>query len=284
MGKVSAVIRLTRAEHSLMLVLAVLAAELIAGGFPSPLILAASLITPIFISMSAFAINDYFDIEVDRINHKLKAPLVSGELTSQEALYVTIACVVIGVGASLLINVNCFVIALVFATLAMLYSYRLKEIPLVGSAYIAFSMAIPFIYGSYVVTNSIALPLMLVSLMIFLSGVAREIHGTIRDLAGDTKVRKVRSLPSLLGVRVSAYISLLAYAAAMTISVDLFLRVAPFAGNLVYLAVIAVSDLMLSYVVIGYLVTDTHTFYRRARNISLAAMGLALLAILCVAV
>ena len=50
MGKISAVLRLTRIEHSLMLVFAVLAAELITKGLPSANYLALSFITPIFIS------------------------------------------------------------------------------------------------------------------------------------------------------------------------------------------------------------------------------------------
>ena len=282
MGKVSAVIRLTRAEHSLMLAIAVVAAELIAGGIPNTFILAASLITPVFISMSAFAINDYFDIEVDRINKKLKAPLVSGELTSREALYVTLFCVILGVGASAFINVDCFVIALIFATLALLYSYKLKELPVIGNAYIAFAMAIPFVYGSYVVSPVLGLNLILVSLMIFLSGLAREIHGTIRDLEGDRK-RKVNSLPMLVGKKASAAIAFVLYIGAVLISAWLFRYVLPFQGNLPYVAVIIVTDLLLLYLSVDYLTKSDHAFYKLARNLSLAAMGLALLAILLAA-
>ena len=64
-----------------MLVIAVVAAELLAGGLPATGVLALSLITPIFVSMGSFAINDYFDIGVDRLNRKKNRPLVSGALT-----------------------------------------------------------------------------------------------------------------------------------------------------------------------------------------------------------
>ncbi|MDE1762597.1 MAG: UbiA family prenyltransferase, partial [Candidatus Micrarchaeota archaeon] len=92
MGKFAEILRLTRIEHSIMLVIAVLAAELIAnhGVLPSAPTLAFSLITPIFISMGAFAINDYFDIKVDRANRKNR-PLVAGTLRPHEALFIAFA-------------------------------------------------------------------------------------------------------------------------------------------------------------------------------------------------
>ncbi|MDE1865009.1 MAG: UbiA family prenyltransferase, partial [Candidatus Micrarchaeota archaeon] len=113
MGKLGAILRLTRIEHSIMLVIAVLAAELIAnhGMLPSAPTLAFSLITPIFISMGAFAINDYFDIKVDRANRKVR-PLVIGELKPAEALYISVATILIGIASSYFINIYCFAIAI----------------------------------------------------------------------------------------------------------------------------------------------------------------------------
>lgn len=180
MNKVAAVLKLTRAEHSLMLVIAVLAAEMIAGHLPSVPILILSMATPILISMGAFAINDYFDVEVDRANRK-RRPLVTGDLSRNGALWITAVCMVVGVLASALINADAFIIALFFAAISLLYSYKLKELLLIGNSYIALSMAIPFVYGSYVVSSVMPLSLVLVAVMIFLSGLAREIHGSVRD-------------------------------------------------------------------------------------------------------
>lgn len=198
MGKVSAVLRLTRVEHSLMLVIAVVAAELLAGGPPAPGILALSLITPIFVSMGSFAINDYFDIDVDRLNGKKKRPLVSGALTQAQALLVAGMSFAIGVLASAFISAYAFAIALAFALLAIVYSWKLKEVLLLGNAYIALSMVIPFIYGSYVSGGALAPAIAPVCAMVFLSGLGREIHGTIRDYSGDVKVRNARTLPRRL--------------------------------------------------------------------------------------
>ena len=278
MGKLSAVLRLTRIEHSAMLVVAVLAAELLAGGLPAIPVLVLSLITPIFISMASFAVNDYFDVKVDKLNMKNR-PLVTGELKPIEAAYVAVACFAVGIAASAFINAYALVIAAVFAALAVLYSYKLKEVFLLGNIYIALTMVIPFVFGNYVVSASLAWSIVPISAMVFLSGFAREIHGTIRDYGGDVKVRKVRTLPRVVGVRNAASTALLLYAIAVAISAYLFVAVMPFMLNIAFGAIIFVSDLLLMYVGVGYVYTTKRKFYEKTRNISLLAMGLALIAI-----
>ncbi|MDE1825829.1 MAG: UbiA family prenyltransferase [Candidatus Micrarchaeota archaeon] len=280
MSKLIEILKLTRIEHSAMLVIAVVAAELItAGRLPSPGIFALSIITPIFISMGAFAINDYFDIKVDRANKKSR-PLVTGALTSSEALWITLVCMAIGVVASLFINIYCFAIALFFALMSLLYSYRLKELLFWGNAYIALSMVIPFVYGDYVMSTLLGGSIVLVSVMIFASGLAREIHGTIRDYRGDIKVRNARTVPKVIGIRSAAIFSLLLYLVAIVISAYLFLYVKPFAFNLVYAILVGITDLLLIYVGVGYVAIGKQKFYESTRNVSLAAMGIALIAVL----
>jgi len=281
MSRLSAILKLTRIEHSIMLVAAVIAAELLVVGLPSPGLLVLSIISPVFVSMGAFAINDFFDMKVDRLNHKDR-PLVTGDLRPVNALYITAACFVIGVGASFFINIYAFWIAFVFALLAFLYSMRLKEILLVGNVYIALTMVIPFIFGNYVVSTSLSGTVLVLCAMVFLSGMAREIHGTIRDYSGDVKVRNARTLPRVIGIRRAAWVALLFYLAAIAVSAYLFLYVPPFVLNLVFGAIIFVSDLLFLYVGLGYLYKKRkmQEFYDGSRNVSLLAMGLALISII----
>jgi len=277
-SKLAAVFRLTRIEHSAMLVIAVLAAEVIVGkSIPLAKIL-LSLISPVLISMGAFAINDYFDIEVDKLNKKNR-PLVTGVLKPKDALYITAVSMLVGVIASAAINAYCFAIAAIFAVLAVSYSYKLKEMLLLGNAYIAFSMAIPFIFGNYVSVSSLYMSIAVISTMIFISGMAREIHGTIRDYSGDIKIRAARTLPTVAGVKGSAVTALILYLIAIAISIYIFFYIAPFKFNMLYAFIVGLSDLLLLYVAIGYIYKG-RKFYDRARNISLAAMALALLAFL----
>ncbi len=282
MSIIGAILRLTRIEHSVMLCIAVVSAEMLSGGLPSPEILVLSLLTPIFISMSAFAINDYFDVEVDRANKKMR-PLVTGELSMNTALYVTVVSMFVGLVASLFINTYAFSIAVLFGAASLLYGYRLKEMLFWGNAYIAFSMAIPFIFGNFVVSRSLAPAIIPVSTMIFLSGLSREIHGTIRDLKGDLKARDVHTLPKVIGRSTSSVVALLLYAIAIAISAYLFISVVPFERNVTYAFPILLVDVMLAYVGIGYVYRKTQRFYSMARNVSLFAMALALITILAAA-
>ena len=278
MGKIKDIIKLTRIEHSLMLIIAVVAAEMIALGLPGTNVLVLSIITPVFISMGAFAINDYFDIETDRINRK-KNPLLKGSLKPADALYITAVSMIIGIAASAMINAYCFAIAIIFAALSILYSYRMKNMLLLGNAYIALSMAIVFIFGAYVVSNVIRPAVLLIIAMIFLSGLAREINGTVRDMEGDVKARKVRTLPVVIGRRAAVTVAFILYMIAIGITLYLFLDMLPFMYNFYYGVLIAISDILVFNSGIIFLLGDKKS-YRRARNTSLAGMGLALIAIL----
>lgn len=283
-SKLIPILKLTRIEHSIMLVIAVLAAELVSGSLPKPFILAMSLIAPVFISMASFAINDYFDIEVDKYNKKMNRPLVNGSLNPSDAIAVTIVCLAIGIGASAFINLYTLLIALIFGLLAVLYAYKLKEKLFWGNAYIALSMAIPFIFGDYVVSSSLNEGIVLITLLIFFSGLAREIHGTIRDLKGDTLVRNAKTIPKVIGTKASSIVSLILYLIAILISIYLFFYYPPFKLNIVYILPIAATDLMLLYIGIAYIYKRGEEFYKFARDASLAAMGIALLAFLLASV
>jgi geranylgeranylglycerol-phosphate geranylgeranyltransferase len=286
MGKVGAFLRLTRVEHSVMLVIAVLAAELISGRITLGLPFAASLITPILVSMGSFAINDYFDVETDRANGRTDRPIVSGQISKGAAFNWSIALLVVGALVSALINVYALAIAVVFAALAFLYSYRLKDTLLVGNIYIAFSMVIPFIYGDLVVSRSIAPAILLISIIIFPSGLAREIHGMIRDREGDSKVRGSRNALHYMSPRGAGLVALVLYLEAIAVSIYMFAYYyLPFYHNLVYAVPTAAADLLLLYVAFGELMArrDRKGFHRLSRNLSLAAMTIALLAYLAAA-
>ena len=281
MNRAGAIIRLTRLEHSAMLVIAVVAAELIAGRLPQTPVLLLSLVAPIFISMGAFAINDYFDVEADTANRRNDRPIVRGVISRREALYASVLCTLLGIGASLFVNAYAFAIALVFGALAFLYSYKLKEMLLVGNVYIALSMVIPFIYGSYAVSGAMPPNIILICFVIFLAGLGREIQGMIRDYEGDAKARHVRNVIYYMGSLRSSYIAALLYAEAMAISVFMFFFMPPFWHNLAYMAPILLADAMLLYVALfGIEHRDSARLLRAYRNISLCAMALALVAYL----
>ena len=290
MAGIAAVARLTRVEHSIMLVIAVIAAELISAKslslhLPSIPVLVLSLVVPIFISMSSFAINDYFDVEADRLNKRMDRPIVAGQITMRGALTIALVTLAIGIAASALINLYAFAIALIFGALAMLYSYRMKDILILGNMYIAFSMAIPFIFGDFVVTKRLLPSIVIIFLIIFLSGLAREIHGMIRDYRGDSKARNTRNLLRYIKRKPASEIAFILYLEAVVLSVYLFFFQWPFLYNVVYIVPIALVDAALLYVSLVYSFRSMNArSYGLTRNISLAAMAVALLAFLASAI
>lgn len=275
---VSAFIRLTRAEHSIMLALAVIAAEIISiGRVPGYWLLVLSIIPPILISMGAFAINDYFDIGIDRANGK-KRPLVTGAIKPNGALRITAIVFIVGIAISAFVNWAAFLIALIFAVLAYLYSYKLKRIPLLGNVYIAFTMVIPFIYGNYAVTYALSATIVFISFVVFLSGLAREIHGMVRDYEGDVREGKIKNVVFYMGKPRSSQLAFILYIEAILISVFMFFFSVPFRLNLAYAVPIAIVDIMLAYVAVGYVLgKHSERFFGLSRNLSLGAMALAII-------
>jgi hypothetical protein len=98
-------------------------------------------------------------------------------------------------------------------------------------------------------------------------------------MTGDVKARKVRTLPVVIGRKAAVAIAFVLYLIAIGITLFLFLEVAPFLYNMYYGILIAISDILVFNSGIIFLLGDKKS-YRRARNTSLAGMGLALIAIL----
>lgn len=281
MNKLVAIAKLTRIEHSFMLVIAVVAAELIMNPvLPAEPILALSLITPFFISMSAFAINDYFDVDTDKANKRTNRPIVAGAISKNEALTVAVVTLLIGVIASFYINLAALIIAIVFGVLSFFYSYRLKDVVLLGNAYVAFSTAIPFIFGAYVVALEPNAAIVLICFAAFLGTFAREIHGMIRDKEGDLKIRKAKNLIFYIGEKKAAFYAMILYVESIGINVYLFFYQPPFLYNIVYIVPVTIANIMIFYVACTYIYKPSRKTFDYARNISLLAQIIILIAYL----
>jgi geranylgeranylglycerol-phosphate geranylgeranyltransferase len=245
LAKLDSYRRLFRIEHALLLAVAVLLGELLSGALPALPILFFSLAVPIFIEMGSFALNDYFDVKADKANKRHDRPIASGEISPKNALVAALLCYIIGVAAALPLPSLAFHIALLFAALSLAYNSKLKELPLVGNAYIAASMAIPFIFGNLVVSGTLEPHIAAISLVAFIAGLGREIIKSAEDVEGDVKHRNARTLPAIIGVKRSAYVAAVCYLLLVPIS---FL---PFAyslrANILSLGLVAVTALSFAF-------------------------------------
>ena len=258
--------RLVRIEHGLMFAAAVFIGEVIAGKIPEIPILVLSLLIPIFSEMGAFALNDYLDIEADRLN-KRKRPLVTGTIRPKFALWFSVSSLVLSTVLAYFINIPVFLLAFSLNLLAVSYNIRLKDLPLVGNIYIAFTMGIPFIFGNMVVSEMLYTPSIILFVLGFTAGLAREIVKSIEDMHGDKAARGSRTLPILIGDKYSAGIAIALYVLFIPITYLPFLY--GLQGTFVTYTLVTVGNILIMKGIYSVLKKD----YRLARNLSLIAFG-----------
>ena len=271
-----AFIRLTRIEHSVFLALAVVIGEVVITKDLPVLPTLLGIISVFFIGMGSFALNDFLDYRTDKKNKRKDRPLVTGKISLWAAIATAKVCFPLGVLFSLFINLSCFAIALVFSALAIFYSYSLKKVMVLGNAFIAFSMAIPFVFGSYIVSTQIDPAVQMLASMAFLTGFGREIIKSIQDMAGDRKYGR-RTVPMFLGKRVSSIFAAIFILEAVIISPLPFLMLPKFFNNWLYLGPIIITDLLLLASVAYSLKLRK---LEKVRKMTLVALGLGLLGFL----
>jgi geranylgeranylglycerol-phosphate geranylgeranyltransferase len=141
-------------------------------------------LTAAFITAAANAVNDYFDLDIDRINRPDR-PIPSGAITSFEALVFSALFFVFGVMCGFLINRATFYSAAVFSLLLILYSAKFKRMVLVGNIVVSLATAFAFVYGGLAVgsVRQAIFPAVFAFLMHF----GREIIKDMEDLEGDRR-------------------------------------------------------------------------------------------------
>lgn len=170
-------------------------------------------LTGFLISSYSMVVNDWYDLEVDRINSPNR-PLANGRIQPGTAVTYASILLILGIVSSIFINLNAFIIASVFASIAWLYNYLGKKQMLLGNMMVAASVAIPYIYGGAVV-GMIEDPLLwFLALTSFLAATGREIIKTIVDVEGDDK-RNVKSVAILYGPSTASIIGAIFFIGAV---------------------------------------------------------------------
>jgi len=219
----------------------------------SPLDLCLGFVTGFAICAYSMAINDYYDIEVDRVNQP-ERPLPSGQVTPRAAVSLSITLLVVGLlAAALLLNWAAFGIACLYAALSWLYNFSAKKYGILGNLIVGSSQAIPFIYGGVACGGSIGSSLLLfMTFTSLLAGVGREVVKAMADTVGDAK-RGIRSLAIASGMRAASAAGAAFFIGAVVTSllpllllssVSLFYRVGVLVPDVifVYLAYAIVSN------------------------------------------
>lgn len=137
-----------------------------------------------FIAASANIINDYFDIEIDKINRPERI-LASGELNVRTALIIYFFFILGGTALSSLVHVQAMLVVVGSIILTFFYSYKLKKIPLLGNAVVAFMTGLAFLFGGVAVgkISAAVFPFIFAFTINFM----REVVKDMEDTEGDTR-------------------------------------------------------------------------------------------------
>ena len=222
---------------------AVLIGELIAyGNISMSLPSLLGFVTSFFLTGASMVANDYWDRLVDRINAPTR-PIPSGLISERGALIYAIFLAVIGLVAAFFTNISCLVIAVVALLVSLTYSFKGKEVGLIGNFMVSACVALPLFYGGFLYRGFSwdfggLWSLLFFTLMAFLANTGREITKGIVDMDGD-RLRNVRSIALRFGARTAAVMAVSFYVLAISLSVF------PWLYGLVswlYLPLVAIAD------------------------------------------
>jgi len=207
-------IRLTRPQNCLAASGFVFLGAFLNDISPSIQVLIASVVvTSILAGCNIY--NDCADIEIDRINKPYR-PLPRGVVSKQTADYTAYGLIAFGVITSLLLKFPFSVVALICSGLGILYSLHFKNTVLVGNIVVSALSAITILYGGLLEEN--AIEILIISVIIFIFMLAREILKLIEDYEGD-RGKKVKTLATIYGQRAALRLSLMFFAAYMIASI-----------------------------------------------------------------
>lgn len=109
------------------------------------------------VASSIYIINDYIDIEADRMHpEKSKRPLASGEISKNKAIFIfilLILCIIISVSLvhySYIDLTNFIIIICSYFIMNILYTIRLKQIAIVDISIIAIGFVLRVLAGGYI--------------------------------------------------------------------------------------------------------------------------------------
>lgn len=142
-----------------------------------------------FVCAAGNVLNDYLDVEADRINRPDRV-LVRGALSRKTALRLVIAFNLIALITAMAVSWSLTGIALLTIALLVAYNFRLKKVPVLGNMTVALLAGMTFVTGGFAVAPDFAFrfPGPLVgTIFAFLFHLVREIIKDVQDTDGDRK-------------------------------------------------------------------------------------------------
>jgi len=171
-----------------------------------------------FISAAGYVINDFFDLEIDKINRPDRI-LPAEQISPRTAYFYSIILFILGLlFAALSKNTNCLILAFVNTILLFYYAKYFKQIMILGNLVVAWAAASTFIFGAFATANLIhgIIP----AVFAFLYTIIREFVKDAEDVEGDKNLG-AKTLPVVAGVDSVIYASVIPFSIMVGFSIFL---------------------------------------------------------------
>lgn len=243
MSKIKGLFKLLRFELPFSAGVCVVMGQLLAlGEFALILLTVFGFMSVFLISASILVMNDYFDVETDKINAPHR-PIPSNLVTQNEALYFSLFLLFAGILLGYLISITLFLISIMLAVVGFLYNRYFKKSGFPGNLMVSFSVGMTFIYGG----ASVGLPfhkmVLFFGLIAALIDLGEEIASDAMDVKGDQLINS-NSLAIKYGKSTALNIS------GFIFFLVVMLSLVPFILNwfpVIYLIPIGIMDISIAY-------------------------------------
>jgi geranylgeranylglycerol-phosphate geranylgeranyltransferase len=196
---------ITRPLNSFAAGCAAVVAFLIATGTIVPAVLQLFAIV-FLITAAGNIINDYFDVEIDRVNRPDR-PIPSGQVTLPAARSFAFMLFLAGILICLFTNAVCSLIAIINTLLLIGYAAFLKRMPLLGNIAVSYLAASMFLFGGALAGIPGFFNVMPFAVMTFFAMLARELVKDAEDVDGDLTSGAV-TIPIRYGIQATMVLAL----------------------------------------------------------------------------
>jgi len=243
----NAYVEILRPINGVMAMVAVAVGFFVAAGqFSLPAGLFLAMASAFLILGAGMAINDYFDLPIDKKKKKHR-PLPSGRMSKRAAIAYTAALYAAGIVLAALINIEALVVAAVAAATLFLYAWHFSRVPFTGNLVVALNTGLTFVFGAAAAGGSVlSVQVMVLAGMALFATLAREIYGDVRDVKEDKGARL--TLPMKIGQTKSVMIAAFSMATAIMLS-PLPYWSGSFGGT--YLLLVSLVDAGFLYVILN---------------------------------
>jgi len=257
---------ITRPANAVISGVTAIIAYLVATGTVIPSIVLLLVIVTL-ITAAGNVINDYFDADIDRINRP-ERPIPSGLVTPSAARNFAATLFLAGIIGALFTPVLCLTIVIINSMILVLYAAKLKSMPVIGNAAVAYLAASIFLFGGAFAGGDTLVLVVPLAAITFFATMVREILKDAEDVEGDA-AGGADTLPIRIGVPMTTRIAVGFALVAVVASVVPYLW-----WGMWYLAGIAIVDIIIFAAAIRTLGCTTPARIRETRSTSIIKAGM----------